>query len=261
MAGNDQGGHERRWLTAPMAYAGLGVLTAVISFVFLVDPSLRPDPRDTQAATLQSVAFDQGISLRGYAERVGQGDSKQVTAYGQAACVPGNIVYLTESLQGFKSRHTTLRFLTLNALTHQRLRGAPTSVSGGGPVLEITSEVPSDQSVSLQWVQWPSNPGKYLIRFELFHGHSLLAIADTPPFTVTTSRYYKLFNRCEQLRRKRQPSEGAGFAEASIGGGGGGFDTARALFWIAVVGALGLLAALLVSGGIRLRNRLRDRSP
>jgi hypothetical protein len=258
--GNDQSERGRRWLTAPMVYAGLGVLTAVISFVFLVDPSLRPDPRDTQAATLETVAFDQGISLRGYAERVGQGDSQQVKSFGRNACAPGNVVYLTESLQGFKSRHTTLRFLTLNAVTHERVQGEPASVSGGRPALEITSEVPSDQSVSLQWVQWPSNPGKYLIRFELFHGHSLLAIADTPRFTVTNSGYYKLFNQCEQLRMKRKPSEGAGFAEASIGGGGGGFDTARALFWVAVAGAIGLLVALLVSGGIRLRDRLRDRS-
>jgi hypothetical protein len=239
-----------------MIYAAFGFVTAVVSFVFLVDPALRPDPRETQIATLQGVAFDEGISFRGYAERVGQGNSPEVAADGAAACVPGNIVYLSESLQGFKNRPTTLRFLTLNAVTHQRIRGAPDSVSGGGPALDISGEVPSDQSVSLQWVQWPSNPGSYIVRFELFRGQSLLAVADTPKFVVTNERYAGLFRKCEAQRQSGKLSEGGGYAEASIGGSsGGGFDLAQALLYLALACAAGLVGTLIFSRAARLWKR------
>ena len=255
MAGD--GEQPRRRITAPTIYAAFGFVAAIISFVFLVDPALRPDPRETQAATLRSVAFDPGISLRGYAERVGQGQSASLRQEGPAACVPGNVVYLQEDLQGFKNRRTALRFLTLDAVTHRRLRGVADSVSGGTPALEIMSEAPSDQSVSLQWVQWPHATGSYIERFELFHGENLLAVADTPVFRVNAARYLSLFQECYADLKAGRRSEGQGFAEASLGGGGGGFDATQWLVYVALVAVAGLVGALLVSGASRLRGYLR----
>ena len=96
-----------RLFSAGAAYALFGFATAAVSFVFLVDPALRPDPRENQIASISTAAVDRGITLRGYAERVGEQNSAQLRKYGLAACIPGNVVYLRQSLLGFKNRQTT----------------------------------------------------------------------------------------------------------------------------------------------------------
>jgi hypothetical protein len=242
----------RRRFTISTVYAGFGFLTAVIGFVFLVDPALRPDPRENQAATLEAVAVDKGISFRGYAERVGEGRSEKVVNAGRAACLPGNVVYLKIGLVGFKGRQTRMRNLTFSAATRERVRGV---INIPGEALRISGDVPSDQSVSLQWVQWPFLNGSFFVRFELSSGKNLLAVADTKPFKVTQHRYHKLLDRCEQQRMHGRHSEGPGFREASLKTGGDGFDTARWLLYAFALGAAGLIGAGLYSLISRLRSR------
>ena len=67
-----------RLFSAGAAYALFGFATAAVSFVFLVDPALRPDPRENQIASISTAAVDRGITLRGYAERVGEQNSAQL---------------------------------------------------------------------------------------------------------------------------------------------------------------------------------------
>ena len=45
-----------RLFSAGAAYALFGFATAAVSFVFLVDPALRPDPRENQIASISTAA-------------------------------------------------------------------------------------------------------------------------------------------------------------------------------------------------------------
>jgi hypothetical protein len=242
----------RSRFTITAVYAAFGFLTAVVGFAFLVDPALRPDPRERQEASLAAVAVDQGITFRGYAERIGAARAPQ--ALDEGACVPGSVVYLRISLAGFKDRETRVRYLTFDANTHKRVDDP---INRFGQALRIRSDVPSDQSVSPQWVQWPfgNGSGSYFLRFELSRGNNLLAVADTDPFKVSTTKYVKLFNQCLDERKKKHHSEGPGFQEASLTTGGGGFDTARWLTYAFAVGAAGVIGAGIYSLVVRLRSR------
>jgi hypothetical protein len=240
----------RSRFTISAVYAAFGFLTAAVGFVFLVDPALRPDPRERQEASLAAVAVDQGITFRGYAERVGEASAPQ--AQDEGACVPGSVVYLQISLVGFKDRETRLRELTFDANTDKRVNGL---VNRFGQALRIRSDVPSDQSVSPQWVQWPFANGSYFIRFELSRGDNLLAVADTETFKVNTTTFTKRLNKCNEQRNNQQHSEGPGFQEASLSTDGGGFDTARWLIYAFALGAAGVIGAGVYSLVVRLRNR------
>ena len=240
----------RRRFTISTVYAAFGFLTAVIGFVFLVDPALRPDPREHQEAGVAALAVDQGITFRGYAERIGAATAPE--AQNEGACVPGSVVYLRINLVGFKDRETRLRYLVFWANTHKRVNGL---VNRFGQALRIRSDVPSDQSVSPQWVQWPFGNSSYFIRFELSRGNNLLAVADTDKFKVSTTKFAKLFYDCKTQRMSGKPSEGPGFQEASLTIGGGGFDTAHWLIYAFALGAAGVIGAGIYSLVTRWRSR------
>ena len=243
-----------RGFTATTIYAAFGFMTALISFVFLVNPAWRPDPRERQIADLTAAAMDVGITFGAYERRIGRShdvDDPDTT------CVPGSVVYVKESLQGFKRRETTLRWLTMEAKTHARARSS-TPPGGGG--VRLRGEAASDQGVSLVWVEWPYQPvgaSKYFIRFELFSGNKLLAIADTPEFQVAATDYNTRYVKCAQDVDAGTPLEGPGFAEASSGGGGG-FDVGRWLLYAALAVTVGLLAAFAFHGATGLLRRRRQ---
>ena len=124
-----------RGFAATTVYAAFGFLTALVSFVFLVNPAWRPDPRERQIAELTTAAVDVGITYGGWAERV-----RLPAGDAETACVPGNVVYLNVSVQGFKNRETTLKAFTMNALTHRRVRSIDLS--------RFTGTAVNDQGVS-----------------------------------------------------------------------------------------------------------------
>jgi hypothetical protein len=246
--------------TATNVYALFGFVTAVVSFVFIVDPALRPDPRENQIASMSAVAFDQGITFRGYAARVGpRANPLLESAADNSACNPGNVVYLDEHLQGFKNRDATLKYLTLSAKTDQRVRAYGAPAVSGGVASRLTGDVTSDEGVSMQWVQWPKDPGTYFVRFELFSGGNLLTLADTPKFVVTKQRASDIENRCVIQMLQKTPSEGPGYSEASFGGGGG-IDVGQWLLYVTLFIVGGLVTALVIHGVILLRRRKQSPS-
>jgi hypothetical protein len=243
-----------RLFSAGAAYALFGFATAAVSFVFLVDPALRPDPRENQIASISTAAVDRGITLRGYAERVGEQNSAQLRKYGLAACIPGNVVYLRQSLLGFKNRQTTLNYLIMDEATHTRLY-LPPGQSGSGVAASLTGEVTSDQGVSLYWIQWPYHYGTYFIRFELVAGKQLLAIADTDPFTVTISRYTTIVDQCKLDIHNHHASEGQlNVSEASLAPAGG-TDTGQVLLDVFLALLFVLVGVVLYDGIVWFRDR------
>jgi len=246
-----------RGFSATTVFAVFGFMTALVSFVFLVNPAWRPDPRENQTAKLSVAALDRGIPWGAYVASVGrQGLAK---THPGKACLPGNVVYVEETLQGFKHRNATLKFLTMDAASHLRVTSGIAST--------LTGEVTSDQGVTLQWVGWPkptpAKPrGRYFIRFELFSAPrrgNLITIADTPAFKVTTKGYNDAVLNC-YLAAQGTLNE-SGYSEASVGGGGG-FDVGTWLLWGALAVVIGLLAALAFHGLTRLlRRRQRPSTP
>jgi hypothetical protein len=200
-------------------------VSAAVGLVFLVDPALRPDPRTRQAATLASVALDVGVSERDAAARVGLLANYNHEKY----CVPGTVAYLEETLEGFKHRRTLVRYIIYDASTGQRL---PAPDQNKNPLLKIASEVPSDQSVSPVWVQWPNSYGKYFVRFELFHNNDLLAVADTRSFSATQAQDQRIRLTCIDDVKNHRPA--VAFAEASAAGPGGGGGFSDWLLWTAL---------------------------
>lgn len=239
-------------------YAFFGFLTALFGFIFLVDPALRPDPRQDQVASLSVSALDEGITFKGYAVRFGPRADELVRKVKNRGCLPGNVVYLDEQLQGFKHRDVTVKFLTMDANTHRRVFvGEDDKAISGGTASKDTGQVTTDEGVSMQWVQWPPTDGRYFVRFEAFSGGNLLALVDTKPFKVTTARANTLTARCIEEKLLHQSADGPGFDEASFGGGGG-VDWGQVLLY-AGLGILGLLlGALLYHGVAVLRQRRQE---
>jgi hypothetical protein len=225
----------------------LGLMTAVVGIAFALDPALRPDPRTRQAASLQAVAVDKG-TVWDYARRLGDNSPLAFPD----ACAPGNIVYIQENIEGFKSRHTVLRFVTYDAATGARIDDPGThSTMQGENTLALASGAPSDQSVSLSWVEWPLHPhGRYFVRFELFDGDVFLGLANTRPFTVTAKQRRAALDSCLAAHASgHAPAEG-GLVEGRIGSAAGGFDWGR---WLPLAGIAVFACALGVLIGRRRR--------
>jgi hypothetical protein len=238
-----------RGFSATTVYAAFGFLTALISFVFLVNPAWRPDPREKQIAELTTAAVDVDIPFGAYVTRVGDAVAGRDE---RALCIPGTVVYVSVSLQGFKHRDTTLRWVLMDTSTHKR-------VESRGEV-RLRGAAPSDQGVFPVWVQWPlrERPRTYFIRFMLFSGADMLALLDRPTFRVTKTGYVNSFNQCLADFDARKVFEGKGPVEASLAGGGG-FDVGRWLLYAALAVTVGLLAALAFHGTTGLlRRRQRE---
>jgi hypothetical protein len=229
------------------AAAVLGLATAAVGILFALDPSLRPDPRTRVAAALEAPALDNGVTTWAYLRRLGYGG-----AWAKNDCAPGTVTYVQESIEGFKDRHTILHYVTYDAATGRRPRGTYQRYTNSefAHPLPISSGAPSDQSVSVSWVQWPYLDGRFFIRFELFHGSTFLALVDTKPFAVTRKRWGQIYASCLAARSRHQLVEAAGPPEGSLGGGSGGSGLTRWAIAAALLGATGV-------AGFALGRRLR----
>jgi hypothetical protein len=183
--------------TLALATALLALATGGVGLVYTFWPGLRPDPRVVQAATLRIVAKEDGVSVGEYAHR----RKRSTKGLSRAeACIPGNVFYVEEHLEGFKGRSTTLVRNLYDASTRHRIRGALRSVNGG-VVEPIRSSRPTNQQVSLAWSQWPYRNGSFFVRFELYRGGTLLGVVDTKAFSITKSRYTTFFGQCWRSAR------------------------------------------------------------
>ena len=178
--------------TLALATALLALATGGIGLVFTFWPGLRPDPRVTQSATLRVAAVDPGITLREYLDRLKLPTSKLQRNRG---CVPGNLYYVEEHLEGFKNRTTALLYYLYDRGTQERVKGALRSVSGV-QAATIKSTRPTDQSISLVWAQWPERSGTFFVRFELYRNGTFLNLVDAPPFTLRKNAFGNVSVQC-----------------------------------------------------------------
>jgi YD repeat-containing protein len=194
------------WLSIGVWSAFISLLGGGLGLVWSIHPGWRPDPGEKQVAEVNIVAIDYGVPIESYAKRIGRevsstvGVPKPLVRGGPAerrlaGCLPGNVYYLQENLQGFKDRKTSIKIYAYDA-RGRRLEGAWPTVSGGAPAFNIKHGRTLDQGIVPVWWQWPYRSGKFFVRFEIFHRKTLLALVDTKPFRVTQQGYSSFSDKC-----------------------------------------------------------------
>jgi len=171
--------------------------------VFVIRPNWRPDPGEKQVARATIVAVERGVSIADYAQRVGHEVPSGIgtpTDIGGGSnierCLPGDVYYIQQNLEGFKDRSTSIMLFTYNAETRLRLRGAFPTVSGGSPAFNLKHSRTTDQSVVPVWAQWPFRKGRFFVRFEIFRKKSFLTLVDARFFRMTQDRYRDFVQSC-----------------------------------------------------------------
>jgi hypothetical protein len=184
------------WLSIGAWSALIGLVTGGLGLVWAINPSWKPDPGQAQVAEAKIVAVDPAVLSRAYGNRTGR-EVPGGTAARVSRCLPGNVYYVQQNLQGFKDRSTSVVYVTYDSATGQGLRGAFPTVFGGQRVkFDVKHNRTVDQSVVPVWVQWPFRTGEFFVRFELFHNKSMLALVDSPTFRVSQATYSKKFENC-----------------------------------------------------------------
>jgi hypothetical protein len=149
------------------------------------------------------VGVERGVSIADYVRRNGQEVPADVGAQYSPLpddrilrCLPGDVYFVQQNVEGFKDRSTSIVLFTYDARTRLRLRGAFRAVSGGNG-FNIKHHRTTDQSVVPVWVQWPYRRGRFFVRIEIFASKkAFLALVDAPRFSMTYERYNQFVERC-----------------------------------------------------------------
>jgi hypothetical protein len=189
--------HWPHWISIAFWSGLISIVVAGTGLVWAVHPAWKPDPGEKQLAQASIVAIEKGVSSGDFAKRAGRTIKNPIEA-----CLPGNVYYLQENLQGFKDRATSIVLLAYDKHGHQ-LQGAYPIVGGASrhPLrFVIKHSRTEDQSVVPVWWQWPYRTGKFFVRFELWRKQSLLALVDSPWVPVTQRGISKFVSGCNNSR-------------------------------------------------------------
>jgi hypothetical protein len=163
----------RRWHLSAAGIAGLvAFITGVVTLIFTLSPSLKPDPGNAISAKLDVIGIEPA-TFKDYQRRLGDAAPKPLETDPQALKRRGFVVYLGVEVNGRKRRDIELLQATYDARTHRRLYPAERS-------LTFRSDTPSDRWVAPLFVIPPAIDGQFFQRYELYDRNVILAIADTP---------------------------------------------------------------------------------
>ena len=202
----------KQWFGIAAIGGLVGLAATATGLVFAIFPGLKPDPAERQVASARIVAVEPRVPLGEYVERRGREvPTTRIRApspesvfpgisVGEAvkqrfvACLPGDVYYIQQNLEGFKGRDTSIRPWTYSLKTG-RLSNTYDSVSGGTPFL-LGHERTTEQEVIPVWVQYPYRTGRFFVRFGIFHAAAFLGLVDGEPFVISQSDYSKLVTDC-----------------------------------------------------------------
>lgn len=180
----------------------------VVQFLYVVNPSLRPDPGETLHAHIHVLAVEKALTLEEYLRRTVDAsallqaeraevrlryphldlttplDKPTCRQWTKALSESGYGVYAEVTVEGLKRRRVALEGHVYYARTGERFEPADAAQE---PAREVTS--PTDTYVELMYVRAPLKRAKQYVQLELRsvedHGRlgTLLAIARSDPFS------------------------------------------------------------------------------
>jgi hypothetical protein len=182
-----------------IATASVALATASVALVFQLWPHLRPDPRERLAADVHVVAVDETVTFDQFLHRQnpeeaeygearrealerasGSRDRTISEGYAGILEIPGEIVYVEVSIEGFKRRSAVLHRSLYEMKSRRRLA---IDNLGGAATARVFLEAPTDRFIVPIWVPAPPGGGTYFVRVELYtRSGVLLALSDSRPF-------------------------------------------------------------------------------
>jgi|GEM_PF-3761981 len=158
-------------------------VAAAIGLIWAINPGWKPDPGEKQLAEATIIAIDRGVPSGDFADRIGIGKARI------DRCLPGNVYYVRQNLQGFKDRDTSLvyrRFVRQG----KGLREEPSES------LKTPHSRTDDQQVNAVWVEWPYRKVAFFVRFQIWRKKTMLAVVDSPRFMVNQVKFNDFVTNC-----------------------------------------------------------------
>jgi len=166
---------KRRRIPTTAVVTLVGALLAAgisgVNLVYQVWPSLKPDPKATVGATIESLTIDKNVTAEDFLIRPGT-----LLPDGVPPGRNGNVFYIRASIEGFKRSDVQLRWYTYDANIPARLPGLRSN-DRETPVFQ--PQAPVDAQIAQVWVPTPKQARPIFVRFELWAGTVLLAYVDS----------------------------------------------------------------------------------
>lgn len=184
--GSSRGVRIRDWLKTGTGIfsSSITILAATLTVVFLLVPSLRPDPPPVEfSATLSDQKIESDVALSDYYARL-RIDPPQSLSAG-ALLKRGVIVSFTVVIEGFQDKESRLTWSVFDATTNKRSSDAWLVAQPGWPAETFTPLGNRDQANGEIYVPEPPEAGSYFVRLELNDPTGTrIATLDSPVFSV-----------------------------------------------------------------------------
>jgi hypothetical protein len=158
--------------------AAASAVGAVLGLVFLLAPSLKPDPPPTlKRASIGVLDVEQRVTYQQYLERTGLAGGDYDDSF---LARPGVFVEFDLSIEGYQGVDLPLRWSLHDA-------------TGGGQVSEsksttLRADAPSDRATWHVWAPLPTRRGSFFLRIQLFDADGVVPLdrAQTEAFPGAT---------------------------------------------------------------------------
>ena len=166
-------GRAKAWILGIGAVAG--ALTAILTFVFMLWPTLKPPEPSTEGrATLSNPqVFRDYVTLEEYLQRPERTELQVSELRNQRSEEQlervGSIIYYDVELKGLKGQRCYLRWSVYEADTEQPIAGLVDRPAWPSAVIKSFSS--DNRSRQETWVPYPQySQGPFLVRLELYTG-------------------------------------------------------------------------------------------
>jgi hypothetical protein len=165
-----------------MIIAVVALLSSLIPLLFSLVPSLKPDPRDSVAASLSVFAIDPEVTIGNYLARAygnKAAGAKRLRIAAEEFGFMGDVVYVRTHVDGFKHRRVRLTAAIYLVKGQQRVMLPSTLFH---PPIPAELDSPSTSSVALIWIPSLADEPPAFVRVEMYDGTKwqMLAVADSP---------------------------------------------------------------------------------
>lgn len=165
-----------------MIIAVVALLSSLIPLIFSLVPSLKPDPRDSIAASLSVFAIDPQVTIGNYLARAYGNEAagaRRLRIAAEEFGWVGDVVYVRTRVDGFKHRRVRLTAAIYLVKGQKQLTLPPTEFK---PPIPAELESPSTSSVALVWIPSLAYEPPLFVRVEMydFNKWQMLAVADSP---------------------------------------------------------------------------------